>query len=49
MARAILARHAPLAAVMTDFYRKFQEEDRQTPYPLEAIRRALRADRSRRS
>jgi len=36
---AILTRHAPLAAVMTDFYREFRFESRQTPYPLEAIRR----------
>lgn len=48
-ARAILSRHAPLAAVMTDFYVKVQDEDRETPYPAEALRRALRADRSRRS
>ncbi|MBQ0988238.1 serine/threonine protein kinase [Streptomyces sp. F63] len=48
-ARAILSRHAPLAAVMTDFYVKVQEENRETPYPLEALRRALHADRSRRS
>jgi hypothetical protein len=47
-ARAILSRHAPLAAVMTDFYGKVQDESRQTPYPLEALRRALDADRSRR-
>ena len=36
---AILIRHAPLAAVMTDYYRKFRFESRQTSYPLEAIRR----------
>ncbi|WP_445525484.1 protein kinase family protein [Streptomyces cyslabdanicus] len=36
---AILTRHAPIAAVMTDFYRKFQLESRQTPYPMEEIRR----------
>jgi hypothetical protein len=38
---AILTRHAPLAAVMTDFYRKFQLESRQIPYPIEEIGRAL--------
>jgi tRNA A-37 threonylcarbamoyl transferase component Bud32 len=38
-AAAALARHAPLAAVMTDFYRKLQHESRETPYPLEQIRR----------
>ncbi|MGW1207304.1 hypothetical protein [Streptomyces cyaneofuscatus] len=48
-ARAILSRHAPLAAVMTDFYVKVQDEDRETPYPAEALRRALPADRARRS
>ncbi|MFF8785905.1 protein kinase family protein [Streptomyces sp. NPDC015125] len=36
---AVIARHAPLAAVMADFYRKLQKESRQTPYPLEEIRR----------
>jgi hypothetical protein len=35
-AGAIIARHAPLAAVMSDFFRKVQLESRQTPYPLEA-------------
>jgi hypothetical protein len=38
-AAAILARYAPLTAVMNDFYRKLQHESRQTPYPLEDIRR----------
>lgn len=37
-AAAILARHAPTAAVMSDFSRKFQRQSRQTPYPLEEIR-----------
>ncbi|WP_216896508.1 protein kinase family protein [Nocardia alni] len=36
---AILTRHASVAAVMTDYYREFRFESRQTPYPLEAIRR----------
>ncbi|WP_241756811.1 protein kinase family protein [Streptomyces sp. WAC00263] len=40
-ARAILSRHAPLAAVLTDFYVKIQDESRETPYPLKALRRAL--------
>ncbi|MER6116436.1 serine/threonine-protein kinase [Streptomyces sp. NPDC001743] len=48
-ARAILSRHAPLAAVMTDFYGKVQDENRETPYPWKALRRALHAERSRRS
>jgi hypothetical protein len=34
---------------MTDFYGKVQDESRQTPYPSEALRRALDADRPRRS
>ncbi|TDD19363.1 serine/threonine-protein kinase [Nonomuraea diastatica] len=38
-AAAILARHAPIAAVMSDFNRTFQRQSRRTPYPLEAIRR----------
>ncbi|MFF4231193.1 protein kinase family protein [Streptomyces sp. NPDC001820] len=38
-AAAILARYAPLAAVMSDFNRKFRCQSRQTPYPLEEIRR----------
>ncbi|GAA2443155.1 hypothetical protein GCM10010433_50520 [Streptomyces pulveraceus] len=36
---ALLTRHGPLAAVMTDYYREFRFESRQTSYPLEAIRR----------
>jgi hypothetical protein len=36
-AAAILARHAPTAAVMSGFSRKFQRQSRQTPYPLEEI------------
>ncbi|MEV8395501.1 MULTISPECIES: BUD32 family EKC/KEOPS complex subunit [unclassified Streptomyces] len=48
-ARAILSRHAPLAAVLTDFYLKIQEESRESQYPLKALLRVLEADRSRRS
>jgi hypothetical protein len=40
-AAAILARHAPLAAVMADFYRELQQHSRQAPYPAETIRRVL--------
>jgi hypothetical protein len=36
---AILTRYAPVAAVMTDFYREFQLESRQTTYPLAEIGR----------
>jgi hypothetical protein len=35
---AVLTRYAPVAAVMGDFYRQFQQESRAAPYPLEAIR-----------
>jgi hypothetical protein len=38
-AASILARHAPIAAVTSAFNRTFQRESRQTPYPLEEIRR----------
>lgn len=31
---ALLARYAPVAAVVGDFYRQFQRESRATPYPL---------------
>ncbi|MBA2891315.1 protein kinase family protein [Nonomuraea soli] len=30
---AIIARHAPIAAVMSDFFRAFQRQSRQVPYP----------------
>ncbi|MBM7440222.1 protein kinase family protein [Streptomyces sp. HB132] len=38
-AAAIIARLAPIAAVISDFNRTFQRGSRQTPYPLEEIRR----------
>lgn len=41
---ALLARYAPVAAVMGDFYRRFRQENRATPYPLEAIRRIGQQD-----
>ena len=41
---AVLTRYAPVAAVMGDFYRQFQQESRAAPYPLEAIRQ-LQLDR----
>ncbi|WP_093804179.1 hypothetical protein [Streptomyces sp. Wb2n-11] len=34
-ATAILARDAPAAVVMTDFFRSLQHESRQAPYPIE--------------
>ncbi|KOV81588.1 hypothetical protein ADL03_29100 [Nocardia sp. NRRL S-836] len=33
---AVLTRHAPVAEVMTGFYRRFREESRLTPYPAAA-------------
>ncbi|WP_306970387.1 protein kinase family protein [Streptomyces afghaniensis] len=47
VARAILSRHAPLAAVLTDFYTKIQDESRETPYPVEALRRVQPAGERR--
>lgn len=41
-ARAIIARHAPLAAVLTDFHGKLRDQSREVPYPLDALRRAHR-------
>ncbi|MFE4772987.1 protein kinase family protein [Streptomyces sp. NPDC056713] len=38
-AATILTRYAPLSLVMWDFFRKLQEESRQTAYPLKEIRR----------
>ncbi|MFI8893006.1 protein kinase family protein [Streptomyces paradoxus] len=35
----ILTRNAPVAAVMTDFYRTLQRESRATPYPRESLQR----------
>ncbi|UBU08477.1 serine/threonine-protein kinase [Nonomuraea gerenzanensis] len=37
-AAAIIARHAPIAAVMSDFYRTFQRRSRRATYPLENSR-----------
>lgn len=39
---ALLVRHAPVAAVLGDFYRRFQREGRAEPYPLEVVRRIER-------
>jgi hypothetical protein len=38
-AAALVTRHAPLTAVMTDFFRRFRDESRETPYPLDELRR----------
>ncbi|WP_306364129.1 serine/threonine-protein kinase [Nocardia sp. CC227C] len=40
-ATAVLTRHAPVAATMSDFIRAFQRESRNTPYPDQEIRRLL--------
>ena len=37
LAAELITRHAPVALVMTDFYRTFQEESRQTPYPMAVV------------
>ncbi|MFE0425984.1 protein kinase family protein [Streptomyces sp. NPDC058953] len=40
-ARAAIVRHAPTAAVVTDFYGRLMDESRQLPYPAQEIDRAL--------
>lgn len=40
---ALLVRHAPVAAVMGNFYREFQQESRTTPHPLATICRIGRS------
>ncbi|MET9291046.1 protein kinase family protein [Streptomyces sp. NPDC003077] len=40
---ALLARHAPVAAVMGNFYRAFQQESRTAPHPLATICHAGRS------
>ena len=39
---AILARDAPVAAVVGGFHHRFQQKSRETPYPREAARQAAR-------
>ncbi|MFE7838675.1 protein kinase family protein [Streptomyces sp. NPDC057474] len=39
VAAAMITRYAPLATVMADFFRRLGEEGRETPYPLEELRR----------
>jgi hypothetical protein len=39
----LLVRHAPVAAVMGNFYREFQQESRTAPYPLTTICRKRRS------
>ncbi|WP_328912285.1 MULTISPECIES: protein kinase family protein [unclassified Streptomyces] len=43
---ALLVRHAPVAAAMGDFCRRFRQESRTTPPPLAAIRRTGQQDSS---
>ncbi|MFJ9031647.1 protein kinase family protein [Streptomyces sp. NPDC102274] len=45
-AAAILTRNAPFAALMSDFFGKLRNESRETPYPLEEIRRIDRTHRT---
>ncbi|OWA13219.1 hypothetical protein B9W62_00380 [Streptomyces sp. CS113] len=40
---ALLLRYAPVAAVMGDFYREFQQESREAPHPLATICRMGRS------
>jgi hypothetical protein len=40
-AAAILTRHAPVAAAMSDFNRTFQRQSRETPYPWKEFRRLV--------
>ena len=40
IAAAVIARHAPVAAVIDDFYRQLHLVDRRTPYPAAAARAA---------
>ncbi|WP_327231494.1 protein kinase family protein [Streptomyces murinus] len=47
-ATALLSRHAPLAALLTDFHTKLQHDSRETPYPAQALHRALHTAESRR-
>ncbi len=46
-AAAVIERHAPVAAVINDFYRQLHLVDRRTPYPAAAARIAM-ARRARR-
>ncbi|WP_201846299.1 hypothetical protein [Myceligenerans indicum] len=41
----LIVRDAPVAAVMGEFYRRFQRESRAVPYPAAEVRRQLRTRR----
>jgi hypothetical protein len=43
---AALVRDAPVAAVIGDFYREFQQVSRAAPYPLKAIQRSAQRESS---
>ncbi|MEU0947227.1 protein kinase family protein [Streptomyces canus] len=43
---AVLVRYAPVAEVMGDFYRQFQQESRAIPFPLEAIHQVREQEQS---
>ncbi|MEU3421712.1 protein kinase family protein [Streptomyces murinus] len=47
-ATALLSRGAPLAALLTDFHTKLQHDSRETPYPAQALHRALQTAGSHR-
>ncbi|KND45076.1 hypothetical protein IQ64_09135 [Streptomyces stelliscabiei] len=42
-AAAVITRYAPLARVTADFFRRFEDETRRTPYPEEELLRCLSA------
>jgi len=37
----VITRHAPVAVIINEFYRRLHLEDRRTPYPTDQIRQAL--------
>lgn len=44
-AAAVVERHAPIAAIINDFYRRLRFDDRHAPYPTDALQRALSSHR----
>lgn len=42
-ATAVIQRHAPIAAIINDFYRRLRFEDRHAVYPTDEVQRALRS------
>ncbi|MFR9676547.1 protein kinase family protein [Streptomyces sp. TR06-5] len=45
-AAALISRHAPMAAVMSEFHHGFESRSRRTPYPLEEVHRLGGVQRS---